>query len=109
MKIRIDMRDFKFKNVLCKCKNESRQKIQAEVDVAITVKLMLCAQKEGTETITLFAGDRDFIDPIQFALTKKKLFIISFQDNVAAKLLQCGAFNINFNKLFPQLLAQNMQ
>eukprot|EP00350_Pseudokeronopsis_sp_OXSARD2_P009973 CAMPEP_0170548174 /NCGR_PEP_ID=MMETSP0211-20121228/6500_1 /TAXON_ID=311385 /ORGANISM="Pseudokeronopsis sp., Strain OXSARD2" /LENGTH=62 /DNA_ID=CAMNT_0010853567 /DNA_START=232 /DNA_END=420 /DNA_ORIENTATION=+ len=61
------MRDFKFKNVMCKCKYETKQKIQAEVDVAIAVKLMLLSQKRSVETITLFAGDRDFIDPIEFA------------------------------------------
>ena len=42
-----DVRDFKHKSFICKCRQEGRQKVQAEVDVAIAVKMIDTAQIPG--------------------------------------------------------------
>ena len=61
------MREYKQKTFTCgKCKQTNRQKVQAEVDVAIAVKLIHYAQMPNVKTISLFAGDRDFYDAIDY-------------------------------------------
>ena len=42
--------------------------MQAEVDIAIAVRLIDYARMSHIETITLFAGDRDFIDAIKYSV-----------------------------------------
>ena len=61
------MREYKKKSFNCsKCKQTNSQKVQAEVDVAIAVKLIHFAQMSSVKTISLFAGDRDFYDAIEY-------------------------------------------
>jgi uncharacterized LabA/DUF88 family protein len=65
--VEIDMREYKKKSFNCsKCKQTNSQKVQAEVDVAIAVKLIHFAQMPNVKTISLFAGDRDFYDAIEY-------------------------------------------
>lgn len=68
----VDQRDFKYKTQACKCgcKQEIRWKVQAEVDVAIAVYLIDYALCSQVEIITLFAGDRDFIDSINYVQSR---------------------------------------
>ena len=65
-----------------------RQKVQAEVDVSIAVKMITIAQNPVVKTIVLFAGDRDFIDAIDYITKtlKKQVIIIAFQDTVAQRI-----------------------
>ena len=60
------MREYKQKTYTCgKCKTVGKQKVQAEVDVAIAVKMIEFAQLPNVKSITLLAGDRDFMDSIK--------------------------------------------
>jgi uncharacterized LabA/DUF88 family protein len=64
--VEIDMREYKQKTYTCgKCKTIGKQKVQAEVDVAIAVKMIEFAQLPNVKSITLLAGDRDFMDSIK--------------------------------------------
>lgn len=84
--VEIDMREYKKKEFNCsKCKNTGIQKVQAEVDVAIAVKMMEFAQNPNVKTITLFAGDRDFFDAVKYAQEEffKPVTIIAFKENVS--------------------------
>lgn len=53
--------------------------------MSIAVKMIAYAQRQEVKSITLFAGDRDFIDAINFVTReqKKKLIVIGFKDNLA--------------------------
>ena len=85
----MDIRDYKFKNFICsQCDHKGKQKVQAEVDVAIAVKLMQIAQLPDVEGLTLFAGDRDFYDAIQHVQEQlnKPVQILAFKDNVSQRL-----------------------
>ena len=63
----LDIRDYKFKNFVCtNCDHKGKQKVQAEVDVAIAVKLIQFAQMAEVSNLILFAGDRDFFDAIRY-------------------------------------------
>ena len=65
--VNLDIRDYKFKNFVCtNCDCRGKQKVQAEVDVAIAVKLMEFGQHPDISSLTIFAGDRDFFDAIQY-------------------------------------------
>ena len=57
--------------------------MQAEVDVAIAVYLIDYALCSYIESITLFAGDRDFIDSIRYAQSRlgSKVTILGFEGN----------------------------
>jgi uncharacterized LabA/DUF88 family protein len=58
--------------------------VQAEVDVAIAVKLIHFAQMPNVKSISLFAGDRDFYDAIEYVQETflKPVQILAFKDNV---------------------------
>ena len=54
----LDIRDYKYKQISCNnCKTKGKQKVQAEVDVAIAVKLIDLARLPTVENISLLAGD----------------------------------------------------
>ena len=57
------------------------------------------ARSYRVETITLFAGDRDFIDAILYARDnlKKDVCILAFEENLAARIKQSGAAIINIS------------
>lgn len=65
-----------------------KSKVQAEVDVAIAVYLVDYARSSRVETITLFAGDRDFIDAILYAKhnLRKHVQILAFEENLATRI-----------------------
>ncbi len=65
----VDIREYKQRSAKCRCgcKEEIKWKVQAEVDVAIAVYLIDYALCSYIQSITLFAGDRDFIDSIRYA------------------------------------------
>lgn len=46
--------------------------MQAEVDVAVAIYMMDYALCDRVQTITLFAGDRDFIDAINYTRDRLK-------------------------------------
>jgi uncharacterized LabA/DUF88 family protein len=64
------------------------------VDVAIAVYLIDYALCSYIESITLFAGDRDFIDSIRYAQQRlsMKVMIMGFENNAGQPLLQSGMF-----------------
>ena len=68
-KLIVDIREYKQRSAKCRCgcKEEIKWKVQAEVDVAIAVYLIDYALCSYIQSITLFAGDRDFIDSIRYA------------------------------------------
>lgn len=85
----VDQRDFKYKQQMCKaCKNEIKWKVQAEVDVAIAVYLIDYALTRQVKSVTLFAGDRDFLDSIEYvqAKLKKMVRIMSFDESTGLKI-----------------------
>ncbi len=66
--VNVDIRQYKQKSAKCRCgcKEEIKWKVQAEVDVAIAVYLIDYGLCSHIQSITLFAGDRDFIDSIRY-------------------------------------------
>lgn len=60
------------------------------MDVAIAVKLIDFASLPNIETLTLFAGDRDFLDAIKYSqeVLMKKVQIVAFKGNVSTRLAQ---------------------
>eukprot|EP00347_Sterkiella_histriomuscorum_P012536 403368196 len=96
-KVQVDQREFKYRSQTCKCKNEVKWKVQAEVDVAIAVYLIDYAQSNRVDTITLFAGDRDFIDAIMYCRDrlKKQLLVLAYEENLASRIKQSGVSFIN--------------
>ncbi len=95
--VKIDQREFKYKSASCRCKQEIRWKVQAEVDVAIAVYLIDYALCHKVETITLFAGDRDFIDAIMYSKNKlqKNVTIMAFEENLSSRIKSSGVDFIN--------------
>lgn len=82
----IDIREYKFKTYHCsECKNTNNYKVQAEVDITIAVKLINFSRMPNVETITLVAGDRDFIDSIRYAQENfyKDITIVGFKENMS--------------------------
>lgn len=80
--VEIDIRDYKNKTVTCKdCGKGSKQRVQAEVDVAIGIKLIDYSMLPKLTDIFLIAGDRDFIDAIRYCrhVLKKQITIIGFK------------------------------
>tara|TARA_B110000285_G_C15060066_1_gene581871 strand:- start:848 stop:1072 length:225 start_codon:yes stop_codon:yes gene_type:complete len=66
--VELDIREYKFKSTVCrKCKETTKTKVQAEVDVAIAIKLLDYAAMPNIQTLSLFAGDRDFLDAVNYA------------------------------------------
>jgi uncharacterized LabA/DUF88 family protein len=94
--ILLDIRQYKQKSAKCRCgcKEEIKWKVQAEVDVAIAVYLIDYALCNYIESITLFAGDRDFIDSIQYAKSRlgSNVTILGFENNAGQPLLKSGVF-----------------
>lgn len=64
------------------------------MDVAIAVYLIDYALCSYIDSITLFAGDRDFIDSIRYAQQRlgMKVMIMGFENNAGQPLLQSGMF-----------------
>lgn len=62
--------------------------MQAEVDVAIAVYLIDYALCSKVESITLFAGDRDFYDAIMYVHSnlRRDVRIMGFDENTGARL-----------------------
>jgi len=63
----IDIREYKQRTTRCnnpECGKKIESKVQAEVDIAVAIKLINFARMPNVESITLVAGDRDFIDSI---------------------------------------------
>ena len=57
--------------------------------MAVAVRMMELAQHQSVTSITLFAGDRDFYDAVEFAINQgKQMNIIAFRDNFAPRLSQ---------------------
>lgn len=49
--------------------------------------MMEMAQDQSVTSLTLFAGDRDFFDAVEFAVNKGKITnIVAFRDNFAPRL-----------------------
>ena len=94
--VMLDIRQYKQKSAKCRCgcKEEIKWKVQAEVDVAIAVYLIDYALCSYISTITLFAGDRDFIDSIRYAQQRlgMKVLIMGFENNAGQPLIQSGMF-----------------
>ena len=89
MGIILDIREYKFKNFNCQhCKVEIKQKVQAEVDVTIAIKMIEYGNMPSIKTLTLFAGDRDFFDAIQYTtnVLGKRMELIAFEDTVSSRL-----------------------
>lgn len=87
--VELDIREYKYKTYCCaNCKQVNKQKVQAEVDVAIAVKLLDYAAMPHVQTLTLFAGDRDFLDAIKYAqeVLLKPVQIMAFESNVSDRL-----------------------
>lgn len=68
--------------------------MQAEVDVAIAVYLIDYALCSQVENIILFAGDRDFIDSINYVQSrlKKSVLIMGFEESTGSKIRGSGNF-----------------
>lgn len=68
--------------------------MQAEVDVAIAVYLIDYALCSQVENIILFAGDRDFIDSINYVQLrlKKRVLIMGFEESTGSKIRSIGNF-----------------
>lgn len=68
--------------------------MQAEVDVAIAVYLIDYALCSHVESITLFAGDRDFIDSIMYVKNRlmKNVVIMGFEENTGLRIKNIGNF-----------------
>ena len=62
------------------------------MDVAISVYLIDYARCAQVENIALFAGDRDFIDAINYAkhILKKKITIMAYDTNLANRIRYGG-------------------
>ncbi len=79
----IDVRNYKQRSAKCRCgcKEEIKWKVQAEVDVAIAVYLIDYGLCSHVKSITLFAGDRDFIDSVRYTQTRlaKNVTILGFE------------------------------
>ena len=56
----------------------------------------------NVKSITLFAGDRDFIDAINFVkhIVKKQMNVVAFQENLAQRIVDSQARIINFGILY---------
>jgi uncharacterized LabA/DUF88 family protein len=106
MGVEVDLREFKQKIITCKCKHENKTKIQAEVDVSIAVKMLIFGFKPETETITLFAGDRDFIDAINFVNNRlrKPVTVVAFQDNLASRIMKSKSNVLILNRSLISLI-----
>mmetsp|Transcript_11473 Transcript_11473/g.19408 ORF Transcript_11473/g.19408 Transcript_11473/m.19408 type:complete len:206 (+) Transcript_11473:340-957(+) len=104
---KLDVREFKVKSSKCQqCDARINQKVQAEVDVAIATKLIDSSLQEGTETITLLAGDRDFYDSIQYALRRcKSVEIVAFRASLSHKLKQLKCKIVLLDPLFDPKIA----
>jgi uncharacterized LabA/DUF88 family protein len=91
--IELDIRDFKQKSSNCtNCKSQIKQKVQAEVDVSIAVKLIDYASLPSVKSVTLLAGDRDFYDAIKYVeqVMAKPINLIAFKGNMSNRLpLHC--------------------
>lgn len=104
----LDIREYKYKSFQCgNCKTKGKQKVQAEVDVAIAVRMIDAAKQTNVRSITLFAGDRDFYDAIRYVQEDlgKPVQILAYRDNFAQRLiLLLGSENVNFlNDYWPIL------
>ena len=76
------------------------------MDVAVAVRLMELAQDPKVASLTLFAGDRDFFDAIQFVLKQgKRMNALGFRDNFSSRLeLLLDSSNIAYlNDYWPTL------
>ena len=63
----LDIREYKYKSFQCtSCKSKGKYKVQAEVDVAIAVRMIDAAKDTNVRSLTLFAGDRDFYDAVRY-------------------------------------------
>jgi uncharacterized LabA/DUF88 family protein len=91
----IDIRTHKGKNAYCPEKGclysdkPFQIKVQAEVDVAIVMKVMDACFKDEMEELVLLAGDGDFKDMLDFVVNtmKKKLIVFSWNSCVSKTLL----------------------
>ena len=56
--------------------------------MAIAVKLLNYAQMPNVKTLTLLAGDRDFLDAIKYVeeVLMKPVSIVAFKGNVSSRL-----------------------
>ena len=92
----VDERDFKYRTQMCRCgcKQEVKWKVQAEVDVAIAVYLIDYALYSQVESITLFAGDRDFVDSINYVQSRlfKTVTIMGFEESTGPKIKSFDRF-----------------
>ena len=89
-----DVRHFKGKQVFCP--NESCQfhhsgfshTMQAQVDVAIVMVGMKYAYKRQLESLTLLAGDTDFLDMVEFVVDEmgKSVNLVSYSDSISSNL-----------------------
>ncbi len=88
----VDIREFKKMECYCpnkKCpfsKTPIRRTVQAEVDVAIAIKLAELSLDDEIDDIVLITGDRDFYDALRFAGKRKQLHLFCFEKSHHGKL-----------------------
>ena len=114
--VKLDIRGFKTRTVKCKntechfAKKGFKDKVQAEVDVSIVMKVMLLVMKHPElENVVLVAGDRDFTDLLQFLHTTHiKVNLFGFRANLSSNMFdileQESVFYINDFQIWKSLL-----
>ena len=88
----VDIRQYK--KIDCYCPNRScpfnqkaiKRPVQAEVDIAIAIKLVELSLSPEIDDIVLVAGDRDFKDALKFIGQRKKVHLVCFEHSIHPSL-----------------------
>ena len=87
-KVEVKVLDYKTMGYTCSnCAHKGYKKVQAEVDMQIGVEMIKLAEEENVNSITLLAGDRDFVPAIMHVMERwhKPVTIIGFKNTVSKR------------------------
>ena len=111
----VDIREFKKMQCFCpnrRCEYNSKpiyRPVQAEVDVALAVKLVELALDPDIDQIVVIAGDRDFRDAYQFVGKRKDLHLFCFERTVSKSLREVVKNIFPLDDLWEPLKALSMK
>lgn len=109
----IDIRQYK--KIDCFCPNRScpfnqkaiKRPVQAEVDIAIAIKLVELSLRPDIDDIVLVAGDRDFKDALKFIGERKRVHLVCFGSSIHPSLHKAVKNVIALDDIWMALKYQN--